>query len=85
MIARILTRWTFARVLYLGLGLVVLIDGLATSQWISVVIGGYWAAMGLFAFGCAAGNCMGDSCEVNPQSEAVLSKPNIENLQTHKS
>jgi hypothetical protein len=28
-----------------------------SQQWFGVVFGGYFASMGLFAFGCAAGNC----------------------------
>ncbi len=27
------------------------------QQWYAIAIGVYFAAMGLFAFGCAAGNC----------------------------
>lgn len=27
------------------------------QQWLGVALGGYFASMGLFAFGCASGNC----------------------------
>ncbi|MEO7174807.1 MAG: hypothetical protein ABIV51_03135 [Saprospiraceae bacterium] len=57
MIDRILTRWTFTRLLYLGLGTAIMINSAMNQQWIGVLFGAYFASMGLFAFGCAAGNC----------------------------
>ncbi|MGE3823060.1 MAG: hypothetical protein AB7G44_02460 [Bacteroidia bacterium] len=27
------------------------------KQWFGVFFGGYFASMGIFSFGCAAGNC----------------------------
>ncbi|MFN3940472.1 MAG: hypothetical protein ACK4IY_07775 [Chitinophagales bacterium] len=61
---RILTGWTFARVLYLILGSIVIVQSILDSQWFGVAFGGYFAAMGLFAFGCASGNCLGGNCKV---------------------
>lgn len=54
---RILTGWTFARALYVGLGAAVIINSVMNQQWFGVLFGSYFASMGLFAFGCAAGNC----------------------------
>lgn len=54
---RILTGWTFQRGIFLLLGGFIMIQGLMNSDWISVAFGGYFFSMGLFAFGCAAGNC----------------------------
>ncbi len=54
---RLFTGWNFSRFLYLGLGTAFIINSLYTQQWLGVVIGGYFASMGLFAFGCAGGNC----------------------------
>lgn len=54
---RVLTNWTFARALYLVMGLIVIVQSLMSQQWLGVLFGGYFAVMGLFAFGCAAGNC----------------------------
>jgi hypothetical protein len=54
---RILTNWTFARALYLIIGIAVIIQSVMSHQWFGVAFGGYFASMGLFAFGCAAGNC----------------------------
>jgi len=63
---RILTGWTVTRVLYLGLGTAVIINAVMIQQWFGVLFGGYFASMGLFAFGCAAGNCFGGNCKVEP-------------------
>lgn len=54
---RMLTGWTFSRVLYLVMGSFIIADSVATHQWLMLGFGVYFAAMGLFAFGCAAGNC----------------------------
>ncbi len=59
---RLLKGWTLSRFLYLGLGTAFIINSFATEQWIGVVFGGYFASMGLFAFGCAAGNCYVGKC-----------------------
>jgi hypothetical protein len=32
------------------------------QQWFGIAFGGYFAAMGLLAFGCASGNCFGGNC-----------------------
>lgn len=57
MIERILKGWNLASVLYLILGSYVIIQSAIERQWLGVIIGGYFAAMGLFKFGCASGNC----------------------------
>ena len=54
---RILTNWTFTRALYLIMGIAVIIQSIMSHQWFGVALGGYFASMGLFAFGCASGNC----------------------------
>lgn len=54
---RILTGWNFPRVFYVLIGSVVLIQSWMQNQWVGILFGAYFAAMGLFAFGCAAGNC----------------------------
>ena len=59
---RILTGWTFRRVLYVVLGTAVIINAVINHQGFGVLFGGYFASMGIFAFGCAAGNCFGGSC-----------------------
>ncbi len=57
MIKRISTGWTFIRVLYCLMGSFVVVSSIMEKQWMGVLFGGYFIAMGLFAFGCAAGNC----------------------------
>ena len=59
---RILTNWTFTRAFYLIVGIFVVIQSFMGQQWLGIAFGGYFAAMGLFAFGCASGNCFGGNC-----------------------
>jgi len=54
---RLFSNWTFLRVFYLLMGIWVLVQSILTGQWLGIALGAYFAAMGLFAFGCAAGNC----------------------------
>jgi hypothetical protein len=57
MIERVTSGWTFIRALYLVMGAYVIAQSIHDKQWVGLVLGAYIAAMGLFAFGCAAGNC----------------------------
>lgn len=66
---RLLTGWTFTRVLYLGLGIAVIINSATSQQWFGVLFGAYFASMGLFSFGCASGACFGGSCNTEPIQE----------------
>jgi len=59
---RILTGWTFARVIYLLIGILVIIQSIIDRNWILIAPGVYFAVMGLLAMGCAGGNCFGNSC-----------------------
>lgn len=54
---RILTGWSIQRAAYLVIGLFVMIMFAIDKQWAGILLGGYFAAMGMFGFGCAAGNC----------------------------
>lgn len=54
---RLLTNWTFQRAVYVILGALILTQSIISRQWFGIALGGYFTAMGLFAFGCAAGNC----------------------------
>ena len=56
---RIMTGWTFTRGLYLLMGIVIIVQSILAKQMLGVVFGGYFAFMGLFAFGCASGSCFG--------------------------
>lgn len=83
---RILTNWTFARALYLIMGIAVIIQSVMSQQWFGVVFGGYFASMGLFAFGCAAGNCFGGNCNIEPQQKAktTIQELDIEGIKAKK-
>lgn len=61
---RLLTGWTFTRVAYLLIGTMVIIQAAINDQWLGILLGGYVAFMGLFAFGCAGGSCFDGSCAV---------------------
>jgi hypothetical protein len=68
--------WTFTRALYLILGIVVIVQSVMTQQWFGAIFGAYFASMGLFAFGCAAGNCFGTNQKTEMQR--------IENMDVHE-
>jgi hypothetical protein len=65
---RILAGWNYIRVIYVLLGSFIIIQSVADGQWLGILFGGYFAAMGLFAFGCAAGNCFGNGCNYQPET-----------------
>ena len=81
---RILTNWTFARALYLVMGIAVVVQSIMSQQWFGVAFGGYFAAMGLFAFGCAAGNCYGGNCstELEQKSNTAIQDVEFEEVKT---
>jgi hypothetical protein len=56
---RILNNWTINRFFYLIVGLFIAISSGMSNEWLGLVFGLYFASMGLFSFGCAAGNCYG--------------------------
>lgn len=62
---RILTGWTIQRVFYLIAGVGLIVMSISDHQWIGALLGGYFAAMGIFAFGCASGNCCGGACDTD--------------------
>lgn len=62
---RLSTGWTFRRALYLVVGIFLIAFAVSDRQWFGIAFGAYFAAMGLFAFGCAAGNCYGGSCDTD--------------------
>jgi arginine exporter protein ArgO len=61
---RLTKGWTLGRVLYVALGAFVVAQSLMQQQWLGVLLGGYFASMGLFSFGCAAGGCLGGAQQV---------------------
>lgn len=55
--SRILYGWSFRRLLYLAMGVIVIVYAVEIREWWGILIGAYFGAMGLFNFGCAAGSC----------------------------
>lgn len=49
--------WTAARLLYLVAGIMLVTQAIYEAQYLGLAIGGYFMAMAIFKFGCAAGNC----------------------------
>lgn len=62
---RILSNWNFTRFFFTGMGIALIISSIQDFEWMGMIAGGYFASMGIFAFGCAGGNCYGGSCEKN--------------------
>jgi uncharacterized membrane protein YedE/YeeE len=75
---RILTGWTFRRVLYVALGALLIAQSIEQKLWFGVLFGGYFASMGLFAFGCASGNCFGGRCDTTPLQKSKTKVSEIE-------
>ena len=71
-IQRMLSGWTLIRGLYLVIGLFVIGQAIVESQFILLLLGGYFSSMGLFNYGCAAGACAtGFNTPGPPQKQAV--------------
>ena len=45
------------RLMYTVMGLVIVIQSVLLKDWLPALLGGYFAAMGIFGFGCASGAC----------------------------
>lgn len=54
---RLLTNWSLTRALFLLMGTTIIIQSAISKQWFGMALGAYFATMGLFALGCASGNC----------------------------
>jgi len=66
---RLFTNWTVTRVIYLIMGCALILQSVLSRQWFGIAFGGYFAAMGLLAFGCASGNCFGGKCDIEPKQK----------------
>ena len=71
---RILNGWSLRRILFVAFGLYVIYQSGSDKSVAGIAIGIYFLSMGVFAFGCASGNCYGNSCSVTPQTEAKIIK-----------
>jgi len=77
---RILTGWTFTRVLYVTMGGLFIAQSTYSQQWFGIIFGAYFAAMGLFAFGCAAGNCFTATKKNIDKNKAALEDVEFEEV-----
>jgi hypothetical protein len=59
---RVLTGWNFSRVLFLLMGIAFIISSIIEFDGIGLTAGIYFSLMGIFALGCASGNCYGGQC-----------------------
>ena len=79
MLNRILTGWTFTRVLYTFIGVMVIVQGFTEKQYWGMAFGAYFASMGIFNFGCAAGACYVGNCQTQePYPKATAKLENVE-------
>lgn len=67
---KILSGWSFMRVLRLALGVIIIVQGFQANDWMFMVLGGLFSLMPLMNIGC----CGTSACN-NPVSH---NKDNIE-------
>ena len=75
---RIITGWTFQRWLYLVLGCIIMAQAVVEQQWLIILPAGYFAAMAVFNFGCAAGGCYGGACNTTRDRESDKESLNVD-------
>ena len=76
----ILQRWNFMRLLRLGLGIAILVQGIVAKETITIVLGAIFGGMALANIGC----CGTSACAVNSSSSNNKQKDNYEELDTKK-
>jgi hypothetical protein len=57
LVQRIILPWTTIRFLFLFIGGSILVQAIMDQLWLGIIFGSYFMSMGLFSWGCAAGNC----------------------------
>ena len=65
---RMIKGWSLKRILFIVFGLYIIYQSAMDKSWMGIALGAYFVSMGVFAFGCASGNCYGNSCTVAPQN-----------------
>lgn len=68
MLKRIQSGWSFIRIIYLIFGGFIVVQSILDLQWFGMLVGVYFASMGLFGFACASGNCFG---KINSKKNAL--------------
>jgi hypothetical protein len=54
---RLVSGWNVRRLLYLVMGVIVIAQSIADHQNWGILLGAYFAVMGIFNLGCASGYC----------------------------
>ena len=75
---RLLTGWNFTRIAYTAVGLYIVFQAFADKQWSFLPLGLYFASMGVFAFGCAGGNCYVPKSGTTTAGEVAVSFEEVE-------
>lgn len=76
--------WNIQRILFLVAGGFVLIQSIIAGEWLGAVMGGYFASMGLFALGCASGNCLNRNAPIPPHKNINMDVEYEEITNTNK-
>ena len=50
--SKILSNWNFMRVVRLALGIFIMVQGIQTSNWMFIILGGLFTTMPLLNIGC---------------------------------
>ena len=75
---RVLTGWNFTRIAYTLVGLYIVFQAFTDKQWSFLPLGLYFASMGVFAFGCAGGNCYVPKTGTTTEGEVTDSFEEVE-------
>lgn len=67
---RIFKNWNLMRVLYVLIGGYTATAAFMDQEWLIGTVGLIFAGMGVFAMGCAGGNCFSKSCEISDKKES---------------
>lgn len=70
---QITNGWSLRRIFYLGMGLLLVVQTFLNGPWFGFIIGGYFASMGLFGFGCAGNNCVPTTLNKTSTNQEELS------------
>jgi hypothetical protein len=81
---RILQGWTITRVLYTLAGLFFIVQSFMDKQWPGVFLGAWFAAMGIFSFGCAAGYCAPSSMAKSSSEPTSADHISFEEVHSNK-
>ena len=76
----ILQGWNFMRILRLGLGIAILVQGIVAKETMTMVLGVIFGGMALANIGC----CSTNGCAINSRSTNKAQKINYEELDIKK-